>query len=72
MHTANGSRHRRTMAALLSASVVFQFGGCELGEVTTTVTLDSEDLVISIIHDLIIDPLEQALTDAVTNAFDDD
>ena len=51
---------------------MFQFGGCELGEVTTTVTLDSEDLVISIIHDLIIAPLEQALTDAVTDAFDDD
>lgn len=72
MHTASGSRRRRTIAALLSASVVFQFGGCDFGEITTTSTVDVRELLISLVRGAIIPPLEQGITDAINDAFGDD
>lgn len=74
MKTANGFRRRTTIATLLSASVVFQFGGCEFGELTTTstTTIDGRELLISLVRTAIIGPLDQLLNDAINEAFSDD
>lgn len=57
---------------LCGLGTVFQLGGCDFGEITTSVTLDGDELIISLIRGAILNPLDAAITEAITAAFDDD
>ena len=57
---------------LLCASAVFQFSGCSFGEITTTTTVDGRELLISLIRGAVIAPLDQAITEAINDAFGDE
>lgn len=64
---------RNKAAGLLCATgCLFQVGGCELGEITTTVTLSGEELVISLIRGAILRPIDEFVTNAVNEAFSED
>lgn len=62
----------RRWAALCAAGMVCQFGGCDIGEITTTVTLSGRDLVISVVRGAILTPLDAFITQAINDAFDSD
>ena len=61
-------RHR-TIGTLAAGAMLFQVGGCEFGDITTTTTLDGRELVISLIRGAILNPIEAFITDSVNAAF---
>lgn len=69
MQKASGSIRRSMIPTLLCASALFQFGGCSFGEITTTTTVDGRELLISLVRGAILTPLDQALTQAINDAF---
>ena len=67
----SANRMRRGAVALLCAgSMLPQFSGCSLNDITLTQTINSRDLLINLIRGAILSPLDQLVTTAVNNAFD--
>ena len=62
----------RSLGALGAGAILFQLGGCDFGQITTTTTLDGRELVISLIQGAILNPIESYITDTVNNAFGDE
>lgn len=60
---------RRGLGAFLAAGTLCQFGGCEIGEITTTSTVDGRELIISILNSAILTPIDQFITNAINDAF---
>ena len=60
----------RSVGILCGLGVLCQFGGCELGTVTTSMTLDGRDAIIQLIRGAILTPIDAFITDAVNEAFD--
>ncbi len=46
------------------------FGRCDFGEVNTSVTLDSRDLISSVVSAFLISPIEAAINDGIDFVFD--
>ena len=64
-----GKLRNRTIGTLGAGALLFQLGGCEFGDITTTTTLDGRELVISLIQGAILNPLDAYITDSVNAAF---
>lgn len=64
-------RLRSTKTAAIAAlmGAVFQFGGCNLGEITTTSTVSVRELLINIVRGAVLAPIDQFVTDSINNAF---
>jgi hypothetical protein len=65
--------HRlRRLAAVGLLGTTLAFGGCELGEFTTTstVTLSGREVVSFLVRSWIMSPLETAIDNAVNQFFD--
>jgi hypothetical protein len=64
---------RRTRAAgsLFAAATMYQLGGCDFGQITTTVTLDGSDFIVTLVRGAILTPLDNYITNAVNNLFDE-
>ncbi len=60
------------MGAVCSAGMLFQFGGCDVGSITTSVTLDGRSLLISLVRGAVLMPIDTLVTDAINNAFSND
>lgn len=60
---------KRLFCSFWTAGVLFQFGGCDLGQITTTVTLDARDLLINVVRGAVLTPLDQFITDRINAAF---
>lgn len=60
---------KRLLSSLWTAGVLVQFGGCDLGQITTTVTLDARDLLINVVRGAVLTPLDQFITDRINAAF---
>ena len=65
-------RQRRLAAGLCSAAMLFQFGGCQIGEITVVQTVDGRELLISLVRGAILSPIDAAVTNAINNAFSND
>jgi len=65
------AKRTRAASAFLAAATAFQLGGCDFGQITTTVTLDGQDFFITLIRGAVLTPLDNFITDAINNAFDD-
>ncbi len=63
---------KRLFSSLWTAGVLVQFGGCDLGQITTTVTLDTRDLLISVVRGAVLTPIDQFITDRINAAFGTD
>lgn len=61
---------RKVLHTVCATGLLFQFGGCELGQITTTTTLDARELIISVVRGTILSPIDQFVTDAVNGLFD--
>lgn len=69
--TAKRMLRRRTLSALCTFGFLFQFGGCDLGEITTTTTVDGRELIVSLLRGVILNPLDRFITSAVNDLFDE-
>ena len=65
-------KHRQVLSLICASGCLFQLVGCEFGEITTTTTLNGRDLVISLIRGAILTPIDQYITDAVDEFFDEE
>ncbi len=57
---------------MLSAGTVFQFGGCDIGSVTTTTTFDGREAIIQLVRGALLTPIDAAITAVVNEVFDND
>lgn len=64
-----GALKGRGIAGILTAGMLFQFGGCDISAVTVPTTLDGRELVITLIRGALLAPIDQAITAVVQNAF---
>lgn len=62
----------KSAGLLCGMGILCQFGGCELGAITTAQTLDGRDAIIQLIHGAILTPIDAFITNAVNEAFDSD
>ena len=62
----------RSLGLLCGLGVLCQFGGCDLGLITTTQTLDGRDAIIQLVRGAILTPIDALITNAVNEAFDSD
>ncbi len=74
----NGTRFgnvRRKLAALGLGALLFQLplGGCEFDQITatSTVTLDTREVLISMIRGAILTPIDTFITNGVNELFDE-
>ncbi len=72
MSLSKHTRRLRKWAAVSAVGMVCQFGGCDIGEITTTVTLSGRDLLINVVRGAILAPLDAFVTQAINDAFDGD
>ena len=68
-------RHRiaaRGAIGVFTLGTLFQFGGCSIPDVTIPTTLSGRDFLVTLIRGLLLTPIDQAITDAVNNAFQEE
>ena len=65
-------RTKSAMYAICSASVLFQFGGCNFGSVSLPVSLSGQELLIALVRSALVQPIDMFITDTIRNAFDND
>jgi hypothetical protein len=58
--------------AALAAGTTFQFGGCNIADVTIPTTLAGRDLLITLVRGAILTPIDAFVTNAINNAFNND
>ena len=63
-------RVRSKSAGLLCGlGILCQFGGCDLGTITTSMTLDGREAIIQLLRGAILTPIDAFITNAVNEAF---
>ena len=60
----------KSLALICGLGAACQFGGCDLGTITTSMTLDGRDAIIQLIRGAILTPIDAFITEAVNEAFD--
>lgn len=65
------NKKAKSLSAVLAAGMLFQFGGCNIATVTVPTTLDGRELIITLIRGALLSPIDQFITEAVQNAFED-
>ena len=66
------SRKLRATGAVLAFGTACQFGGCQFADVTIPTTIDSSELIITLVRGAILTPIDEFVTNAVRNAFSND
>lgn len=61
---------RWLVGACCMAGTLCQFGGCDITEITTTVTVDGRQLLAGAIRSAVLAPLDAAITQAINEIFD--
>ena len=59
----------KSVGLLCVLGILCQFGGCDLGTITTSMTLDGRDAIIQLVRGAILTPIDALITDAVNEAF---
>jgi hypothetical protein len=54
------------------AGTSFQLSGCQFNDITTSVTLSGQELIVTLIRGAILTPIDQAITAAVNDFFASD
>ena len=60
------------VSAICAGGIVHQFGGCDIGAITTTTTVDGREALISLVRGAILAPIDAFITQAIYEAFDRD
>jgi hypothetical protein len=71
MKVLRRTAQRKVLGAVCSAGILFQFGSCDLGEITTTTTttLDGRTVILNLLRSAIITPIDAFLAEAVDDLF---
>lgn len=69
MKTLRRMMRKKSVGMLLGYGVLCQFGGCDIGEITMTTTMDGREVLISLIRGAILTPLDAFITDSVNDLF---
>jgi hypothetical protein len=66
---------RRKLGLLATGAMVyaFPFGGCQIGEITTsaTTTVDGREVIIGLVREAILSPIDAWITAGVNQVFDE-
>ena len=62
----------KVVGMVCGIGTLFQFGGCELGQISLTQTIDGREALISLFRGAIITPLDAFLTESLRNALGGD
>ena len=65
-------RRRRIVNAICAGGLVLQFGGCDIGAITTSTTVDGREALISLVRGAILTPIDAFITQAINRAFNVD
>ena len=65
-------KYRKMLGAICGGAIMLQLGSCDIGNITTTTTLNGRDAIIQIIRGAILTPIDAFITSAVNEAFGDD
>ena len=61
----------KSLGLLCGMGMLFQFGGCDIGSITTGTTLDGRDAIIQIVRGALLTPIDTFITNGVNNLFDE-
>lgn len=61
----------KSLALLCGLGFLCQFGGCDLGTITTSTTFDGREAIIQLVRGAILTPIDAFITNAVNQAFDE-
>ena len=62
----------RLVAAACTIGFLGQFSGCQFDELTVTQTVDARELVISLVREAVLGPIDDFLTVAINDAFEEE
>ena len=62
----------KSLGLLCGVGILCQFGGCDLGTITTTQTMDGRVAIIQLIRGAILTPIDTFITNTVNDAFASD
>lgn len=65
-------KYRKLFGAICGGAFMLQFSSCDLGNITTSTTLNGRDAIIQLIRGAILTPLDALITTAVNDAFGND
>ena len=67
-----GRVRRAAMLATMSGALAFQFGGCNLGEftTTTTTTLSGREVISFLVRTAVLTPIETLINNGIEAFFD--
>jgi len=60
---------KRSLGLLLGFGMLCQFGGCNIGEITTTTTTDGRQVLISLVRGMILTPIDSWITAGINDLF---
>ena len=63
---------KKSLGVLLGFGILCQFGGCDIGQVATTSTMDGRQVLISLVRGMILNPIDAFITDSINNLFGED
>ena len=74
MRFRTARKHARSLGLLCGLGTLFHAGACDLGTITTTSTqtLDGSVVIVDLVRSIIITPLDEYVTEVVSDAFDSD
>ena len=69
MKSIRRALRNKSLGMLLGMGILCQFGGCDIGQVTTTTTMDGREVLISLVRGAILTPIDAWLTNGINNLF---
>ncbi len=74
MRVLRRAAQRKVLAVICSAGMLFQFGSCNFGEITTTTTatLNGREVILDLLRNAIITPIDAFLVQAVNELLEDE
>jgi len=60
---------KKSLGMFLGFGMLFQFGGCNIGEITTTTTTDGRQVLISLVRGMILGPIDTWITAGINDLF---
>jgi hypothetical protein len=63
---------KKSLGVLLGFGILCQFGGCDIGQITTSTTMDGRQVLISLVRGMILTPIDAFITDSINNLFGED
>lgn len=64
-------KRKRCLTWFLTGGFLMQLGSCNFGNISTSVTLDGRELIVTLFRAAILTPIDQFITESVNELFAD-